>query len=103
MVRFLVLYNTPIDIEAFERHYHEVHIPLGKKLSGLKRYTLSRNIAPIRGGDAYYMVAELDWDSTEALKQAFQSPEGQATAADIENLEKLSPGIHSMIYELEDF
>src|SRR5713226_5048098 len=28
MVGFLVLYHKPEDIEAFERHYRDVHIPL---------------------------------------------------------------------------
>jgi len=102
MVRFLVLYTTPKDIEAFERHYHEVHIPLAKKLAGLRRYTLSHNVAPIRGGKPYYLIAELDWDSMDDLKKAFQSPEGQATAEDVDILEKLSPGVYSMIYELEE-
>src|SRR4051794_21893996 len=101
MVRFLVLYNEPVDIEAFERHYREVHIPLAKKLPGLRRYSRSRNSVPVRGGDPYYLVAELEWDSMEDIKKAFQSEEGRATAEDMVNLEKLSPGVHSMIYELE--
>src|SRR5438132_577185 len=103
MVRFVVLYNKPNDIEAFERHYREIHIPLTKKLAGLRRYTLSRNPAPVRGGEPYYLIAELDWDDMTSLQQAFQSPEGQANAADVaNNLAKLSPGIRSMIYELEN-
>ena len=32
MVRFLVLYDTPADPEAFDRHYREIHIPLAKQL-----------------------------------------------------------------------
>ncbi len=100
MVRFLVLYDTPPDPEAFDRHYHEVHIPLAKKLQGLRRYTISRNVAPIRGGKPYYLIAELDWDDMAALQQAFQSPEGRATAADVPKL--ASQGVHSMIYELEE-
>jgi hypothetical protein len=27
--RFLALYETPPDPEAFDRHYHQTHIPLG--------------------------------------------------------------------------
>jgi uncharacterized protein (TIGR02118 family) len=96
------LYNQPSDVEAFERHYRQVHIPLAKNLAGLRRYTLSRNIAPIRGGEPYYLVAELDWDDMSALKLAFQSPQGQATAADVANLAKFSPGVRSMIYEVEE-
>jgi uncharacterized protein (TIGR02118 family) len=40
LARFVVLYDTPSDIEAFERHYREVHIPLAKHLPGLRRYTV---------------------------------------------------------------
>jgi hypothetical protein len=38
----------------------------------------------------------------EDIKKAFQSPEGRAAAEDVANLERLSPGVHSMIYELEE-
>ena len=101
MVRFIVLYDQPEDAEAFDRHYREVHIPLAKKLPGLRRYTISRNARPVRGGDLYYLVAELDWDDIEALQRDFRSPEGQATAADVA---KLAPEgkVRSMIYELEE-
>jgi uncharacterized protein (TIGR02118 family) len=103
MVRFLVLYNEPNDIEAFEKHYREVHIPLSKKLPGLRRYSLSRNAAPISGGAPYYLVVELDWESMEELKKAFQSPVGEAAREDVvANLERLCPGVRSMIYELEE-
>jgi uncharacterized protein (TIGR02118 family) len=103
MVRFLVLYRRPEDVRAFQEHYWNVHIPLTKNLPGLRRYTLSRNVRSIRGGDPYYLVAQLDWDDMEALEQAFRSPEGAATAEDVTtNLERLSPGVRSMIFELED-
>ena len=36
MVRFIVLYDKPEDTEAFDRHYREIHIPLTKKLPGLR-------------------------------------------------------------------
>ena len=51
MVRFLVLYNTPQDPAAFERHYRDVHIPLTKKLPGLRRYTIGRHAKLIRGDE----------------------------------------------------
>lgn len=51
MVKFLVLYNTPEDPEAFERHYRDVHIPLTKKLPGLRRYTIGRHATAVLRGD----------------------------------------------------
>lgn len=80
--RFLALYETPADPEAFDRHYREVHIPLARKLPGLRRYTTSRDATGLRGGAPCYLVAELEWDTPDELRAAFASAEGQATAAD---------------------
>ncbi|WP_146060438.1 EthD family reductase [Amycolatopsis sp. CA-128772] len=32
--RFVVLYDTPSDVDAFERHYDDVHIPLVRQYPG---------------------------------------------------------------------
>ena len=53
--------NTPTDVNAFERHYREVHIPLARKLAGLRRYTLSRSASVVRGEEPHYRIAESDW------------------------------------------
>jgi len=100
VVRFLVVYETPTDPAAFDEHYRQVHIPLAKKLPGLRRYTVSRDVAALRG-EPFYLVAELDWDDMDALRAAFASPEGQATARDIAELVP-DGGIRSMIFELND-
>ncbi|TVT53825.1 EthD family reductase [Amycolatopsis rhizosphaerae] len=99
--RFLALYETPADIEAFERHYREVHIPLGRRLPGLRRYTVSRDVRAVRGDAPYYLVAELDWDTMDDLRAAFASPEGRATAADAARLQELAP-MRSMIFTVRD-
>jgi uncharacterized protein (TIGR02118 family) len=70
-------------------------------LPGLRRYTLSRNIAPIRGDDPYYLVGVLDFDDLSSLQAAFQSPQGHATARDVAELAK-NATVESMIYELEE-
>jgi uncharacterized protein (TIGR02118 family) len=102
LVRLLVLYDKPSNEREFDRHYREVHIPLAKKLPGLRRYTISRNGQGIRG-EAHYLVAELDWDDMDALQKAFQSAEGQAAGQDVtDHLSRLSPGIRSMAYPVEE-
>jgi uncharacterized protein (TIGR02118 family) len=57
--------------------------------------------AAVRGGEPFYLVAELDRDDMDALRAAFASPEGQATARDVA---ELAPDgrVRSMIFELED-
>jgi uncharacterized protein (TIGR02118 family) len=73
-----------------------------KKLTGVRRYTFSRNARPVRG-DPYYRVAELDFDDVTALQQAFVSPEGRAAASDVSALASTAGAqVRSMIYELED-
>ena len=86
MVRFLAVYDKPDDPVAFDRHYRKVHIPLAKQLSRPRRYTVSRNPAPTRDREAYYLIAELDWDDMTGLQHAFQTPEGHACADDVATL-----------------
>ncbi len=51
MARMVVIYHTPKNVEAFDRHYFDVHIPLAKKLpvsgntrsaTALSQYSLDR-------------------------------------------------------------
>jgi uncharacterized protein (TIGR02118 family) len=100
MVRFLVLYDTPADPEAFDRYYREIHIPLARQLPGLRRYTVSRNHRGVRGDASYHMIAELDFDDMDALREAFASEIGQATGADVPNF--APTGVRSLVYELEE-
>jgi uncharacterized protein (TIGR02118 family) len=36
MARMVVIYRTPKNVEAFDRHYFEIHVPLAKKIPGLR-------------------------------------------------------------------
>ena len=99
--RFLVLWSRPDDPASFERHYREVHIPLTLKLPGLLRYTLSRNIAPIRGDDPYYLVGVLDFDDLSSLQARSSPPRGVSPRATSPSWPK-NATVKSMIYELEE-
>ena len=94
--RFLALYETPADPQAFDRHYREVHLPLLRQLPGLRRYTISRGIAPLPG-EPLYLIAELEWGTMDELRAAFASPGGRATAADAARLQELAP-VRRMIF-----
>jgi uncharacterized protein (TIGR02118 family) len=98
--RFLALYETPADPETFDRHYREVHIPLIRHLPGLRRYTVGRDVAAVRGAP-YYLVAELEWDTMDELRAAFASAEGRATAADAARLQEFT-SVRRMIFTVDD-
>ena len=101
MARFVVMCDTPSDIEVFERHYREVHVPLAKQLPGLRRYTVSHDATPVIG-EPYYLVAMLDWDDMESQGAALDSEAGNKTAEDtITNLSRHTT-IRGMIVQLID-
>lgn len=83
--RLVVSYGTPEDAAAFDAHYRETHTPLALKLPGLVRLTFGHGKPMDPAQPAPYLVAELDFGSEEAMAEAFRSPEGQATGADLAN------------------
>jgi len=87
MARLLVLYKTPTDVAAFESYYIKTHVPIAKTIPGLRRYEISRGPIGTPAGPAatLHLVAILHFDDMAAIGQAFASPEGQVTAADLEN------------------
>ena len=86
MAQLLVMYKTPKDAAAFDKHYSEKHIPLAKKIPGLKKYDISRGpVATPAGPSGYHLVAILQYDDMAAIQKAFASAEGQAAVADVQN------------------
>ncbi|AZO53734.1 MULTISPECIES: EthD family reductase [unclassified Mesorhizobium] len=83
MAKMLVIYKTPADPAAFDRHYFDVHIPLAKKLPGLRRYDVSRRpIVKLTAGEMPYLVGTLYFDSLDDMRASFASEVGVACAAD---------------------
>ena len=84
MAEVVVLYKTPKDPAAFDKYYAEIHIPLAKKLPGLRKYQVSKGtVATPAGPSGVYLVAILTFDSMAAIQNAFASAEGKAAAGDV--------------------
>lgn len=83
MARMVVIYRTPKSVEAFDRHYLGVHIPLSKQIPGLRKYEVSKGpIVTVAGRADVHLIGTLYFDDMAAIKSAFASPEGQAAGAD---------------------
>jgi uncharacterized protein (TIGR02118 family) len=83
MAKMVVIYSMPKDSTAFDRHYFDIHVPLAKKLAGLRKYQVSRGfIATPAGASDTYMIATLHFEDLAAIHKAFESPEGRACAQD---------------------
>lgn len=83
MAKMTVIYKTPKDKDFFEKHYFDVHIPLAKQLPGLIKYEINdRAIVSITGHSETYRIANLYFDSLEAMMIAFRSEIGKKCAID---------------------
>ena len=52
------MYKTPKDAAAFDKHYAEKHIPMAKKIPGLRKYEVSKGpFATPAGPSAYHLIA----------------------------------------------
>jgi uncharacterized protein (TIGR02118 family) len=86
MAQLVVLYKTPADAAAFDQHYFATHVPLAKKIPGLRKYEVSGSpVVTPAGPSGFHLVATLHFDDMAAIQKAFASPEGQAAAADVGN------------------
>jgi uncharacterized protein (TIGR02118 family) len=94
MARLLAIYKTPTDVAAFDKHYFGTHIPLAKRIPGLRKYEVSQgSVATPIGPSRFHLVATLHFDDMMAIQNAFASAEGQATVADLQNFTTDPPDI----------
>ena len=80
-VKFMVIYPTPTDIDAFEKRYQEEHVPMAvDKLGGKSKFTATKVLAP-QGPAHFYRIAEIFFPSMGALEACAQSEGGKETLA----------------------
>jgi uncharacterized protein (TIGR02118 family) len=86
-VSYFVRYDISVpDLAWFLRRYREVHVPMVARWPGLRRMMLHtpvewRDPFPVNEGAAVLM-AQLEFDSEEAMNRAFASPERAAARED---------------------
>jgi uncharacterized protein (TIGR02118 family) len=72
MAQLVVMYKTPRDAAAFDKHYAEKHIPIAKKIPGVRKYEVSTGpVATPAGPSAYHLIATLTFDNIAAIQNAF--------------------------------
>ena len=98
MVKLVVAYGPPEDPTAFDEHYASTHAPLAQKIPGLRRFEAGKVLGTPDGTPApFYFIAELSFDSADALQTAMGTAEGQAAGADVSNF--ATGGVTMMIAE----
>lgn len=101
MAALIALYKKPANPAAFDKYYFSTHVPLAKKIPGLRRYEVSSGSVNSPQGDSpYHLVATLSFDSLEAIQRALGSSEGQATAADVGNFAQA--GVELLVFDSKE-
>ena len=82
----LTLYKQPgMSGEEFREYWRTTHAPIAAKMPGLRSYVQYHGLETDEGEPAVAGIAELHFDSPEAMQEAFASPEGEAAVADLPN------------------
>ena len=88
MIKLIALYKKPADVQAFEEHYANVHLPLVEKIPGLRKTELSRITGAPRGEAPFYMMHETYFDDVDAYNRAMASDENKAAGRDLMSFAK---------------
>jgi uncharacterized protein (TIGR02118 family) len=85
VAKLFAFYNVPeADQALFDKQYFESHVPLAKKIPGLRDMEIARKPRNMMGGASpYYMMVTLVFDDLSALKAGMSSPEGQEAGNNI--------------------
>lgn len=99
MATLVALYKHPADVESFHEHYFQVHVPLAKRIPGLREYAVSDGpvTAPTGSSPPYHLVAMLTFGSVADLKEGLQSTEGQEAVSDLANF--AGAGVDILVFE----
>jgi uncharacterized protein (TIGR02118 family) len=83
MVKLIALYQTPENPAEFDEHYKNIHTPLVQKMPGLRKLEVAKITGAPIGEPKHYLIAEMYFDSQDALNASMASPEGKAAARDL--------------------
>ncbi|MXW74179.1 MAG: EthD family reductase [Gammaproteobacteria bacterium] len=83
MHKLLVTYTRPRDVDAFEKHFGEVHAPMVRRIPGLKKLVINRITGNSIGTDpSLYLIVGLQFGPREDFDAAMASEENAAAGQD---------------------
>jgi uncharacterized protein (TIGR02118 family) len=83
MVKLIIFFRKPADVDVFEEHFANTHVPLINAMPNLRRAAVTRALGAPRGEPPYYLIHEVYFEDMPALTYALNSPEGRAAGADL--------------------
>jgi uncharacterized protein (TIGR02118 family) len=84
MIKYVALYRTPADATSFDESYFGTHVPIANATPGLVRTEIARVLKTVTGEPALHVMAELYFESYDALKAAFKTEQWAASGANLQ-------------------
>jgi len=85
VVRLIALYDQPEDPAAFDAHYRTTHEPIVRRYPNLRGIRLTRTDGVGGRPAAFYLMAEMSFDSRADLDEALASDAGRESGRDLHN------------------
>jgi len=82
VVKLIVIYPRPADVDAFDKVYHSLHMPLAiAKLAGKTKIVATKVLASLRGTTPFYRITEIHFSSMQDLEVWAASGGGKQVVA----------------------
>ena len=81
--KLVALYRKPDDVEAFMRHYEDIHMPLVAKTPHLVKTVVGKVTGSPMGEPPYFLMAEMVFPDAATFKEAMRSDENRAAGKDL--------------------
>ncbi len=82
MVKFMVMFRNPTDLDRFENGYNDFLALIERLPSIVRRQVIGVTGSP-RGDAPYYRILEVYFDDHPAMRDALVSPAGQEAGAEL--------------------
>ena len=100
MMKGTALFGHPQDLDAFEEHYANTHVPLVRKIPNLRRFEAAKVVATPDGSEPpYHRIGELYFEDVEQMQAGLSSDEGRTVSADFQNF--ATGGVTLLISEVD--
>lgn len=83
MVKLIIFFRKPADVDAFEEYFSNTHVPLINAMPNMRRAAVTRALGAPRGEPPFYLIHEVYFEDLPALTYALNAPEGRAAGADL--------------------
>ncbi len=91
MIKLIALYKKPEDAEQldeFNKHYYEIHMPLVLKTPGLLKSELATTKGTPGVDAKYHLVCEMYYENMDTFNAGMASAEGKAAFKDLMSFAK---------------